>query len=268
MHLNKIKNIIYLYMTYYFIIIILFIILFILFLVNLRKNIVDKTKNDLNMNNIALEEEMLLDEIISSSLSHNSGKTSSILDMNDFIKKSKYVNPNSFTNISNKMILSHIMDDNSSTIANKGSVNGDDTVIGIDESPDYYDIKNKNSDGTNNLHQKINKSSLRVIKNAVGPIKEEKQTNLYLIPEQLNECQVPTLNTQQCYKSRNYECPIVNGSYLQCTNNYIPSPKHYNADCGNRTFDMVPYPWKISENCYYNKIGFNRNKKYDKVKYV
>ena len=82
----------------------------------------------------------------------------------------------------------------------------------------------------------------------------------------LNTCQVPTLNTFQCYKSRYYECPIVNGSYLQCTNNYIPKPDEYNADCGNRTFEMVPYPWKISENCYYDKIGFNRQKEFEKVK--
>jgi len=237
-------------MTYYFIIIVLFIILFILFLVNLRKNIVDKTKHELrSTHNIRYYDDLLDKEM-------------------EIDENAKHVDPNTFTNTSNKMILSHIMDDNSSIIANNGSVKGDDKVTGVDESPDYYDIKNKNSDGTSNLHQKINKSSLRVIKNAVGPIKEKKEANLYLIPEQLNECQVPTLNTQQCYKSRNYECPIVNGSYLQCTNNYIPSPKHYNADCGNRTFDMVPYPWKISENCYYNKIGFDRNKKYDKVKYV
>jgi hypothetical protein len=84
----------------------------------------------------------------------------------------------------------------------------------------------------------------------------------------LNSCQVPSLNTSQCYKSRYYECPIVNGSYLQCTNNYIPKPSEYNADCGNRTFEMVPYPWKISENCYYNKIGFNREKEFEKVKFV
>jgi hypothetical protein len=214
-------------------------------------------------------------------------------EIDEINNDTKYKDPNTFTNISNKMILSHIMDDNSSVIANKGSVDGDNEITGIDDgnlrlfespdskrstsgktisgltkSPDYYDIKNKDSDGTNNLHQKINNSSLKVIKNAVGPIKQKKNMDVYIIPEQLNECQVPTLNTQQCYKSRNYECPIVNGSYLQCTNNYIPSPKHYNADCGNRTFDMVPYPWKISENCYYNKIGFDRNKKYDKVKYV
>lgn len=77
--------------------------------------------------------------------------------------------------------------------------------------------------------------------------------------EALKECTVPTLNTEQCYKSRYHECPIVNGSFLQCTNNYIPKPNYYNADCGNRTFDMVPYPWKISENCYYNKIGFKNS---------
>ena len=80
--------------------------------------------------------------------------------------------------------------------------------------------------------------------------------------DNLTKCQVPSLNTEQCYKSRFYECPIVNGSHLQCTNNYIPQPTQYNADCGNRTFEMVPYPWKISENCYYNKINFDRNKKY------
>ena len=84
-----------------------------------------------------------------------------------------------------------------------------------------------------------------------------RDTNLL---KNLNSCQVPNLTTEQCYKSRFYECPIVNGSYLQCTNNYIPKPNMYNADCGNRTIEMVPYPWKISENCYYNKIGFNREK--------
>jgi hypothetical protein len=93
----------------------------------------------------------------------------------------------------------------------------------------------------------------------------------YYNPSKLNdlrECQVPTLNTEQCYKSRYYECPIINGTYLQCTNNYIPKPNVYNADCGNRTFDMTPYPWKISENCYYNKINFDRNKEFEKVKFI
>ena len=76
----------------------------------------------------------------------------------------------------------------------------------------------------------------------------------------LNKCQVPTLNTEQCYRSKYYECPIVNGSYLQCTNNYIPKPDNFNAPCENRTFEMTDYPKKISENCYYTNIGFDKNK--------
>ena len=112
---------------------------------------------------------------------------------------------------------------------------------------------------------------LNVKKNNIKKILEEigftnYKNNKNEISE-LNRCQVPSLNTEQCYKSRYFECPIVNGSYLQCTNNYIPKPDTYNADCGNRTFEMVPYPWKISENCYYQKIGFDREKEFGKVKF-
>ena len=88
-------------------------------------------------------------------------------------------------------------------------------------------------------------------------------TNVNFIKENQNpfdKCQVGNLNTEQCYKSKFFECPIVNGSYLQCTNNYIPEPKIYNAPFENRTFEMTPYPFKLSENCYYNNINFNRNK--------
>ena len=103
---------------------------------------------------------------------------------------------------------------------------------------------------------------LLLIFNNKGKLLKEKFVKDSFKELNLNSCQVPTLNTEQCYKSRYYECPIANGSYLQCTNNYIPKPTEYNSDCGNRTFDMVPYPWKISENCYYNKIRFNREKEF------
>ena len=109
---------------------------------------------------------------------------------------------------------------------------------------------------------------LNVRKNNLDKIFEEIGFQNYAPINDLNKCQVPTLNTEQCYKSRYYECPIVNGTHLQCTNNYIPKPSEYNADCGNRTFDMVPYPWKISENCYYQSIGFDRKKEFEKVKFV
>ena len=116
-----------------------------------------------------------------------------------------------------------------------------------------------------NLNNKDNLRNLNNLNNLNNPINYNNTTDNF---NDLKKCQVPTLNTEQCYKSREYECPIVNGTYLQCTNNYIPKPKEYNADCGNRTFDMVPAPWKISENCYYDKIGFNREKKFNKVKFV
>jgi hypothetical protein len=80
--------------------------------------------------------------------------------------------------------------------------------------------------------------------------------------ENLVESQVPTLNTQQCWMSKEFECPPKNGSYLQCTNNYIPKPDQKNCDCSNRTFEMCPFPYKISENEYYKKIGFNRQKEF------
>lgn len=107
------------------------------------------------------------------------------------------------------------------------------------------------------ISRNINKESNKNMSKENFLLNANKDMNLL---KNLNSCQVPNLTTDQCYKSRFYECPIVNGSYLQCTNNYIPKPNMYNADCGNRTFEMVPYPWKISENCYYNKIGFNREK--------
>ena len=107
------------------------------------------------------------------------------------------------------------------------------------------------------ISRNMNKESNKNMSKENFLLNANKDMNLL---KNLNSCQVPNLTTEQCYKSRFYECPIVNGSYLQCTNNYIPKPNMYNADCGNRTFEMVPYPWKISENCYYNKIGFNREK--------
>jgi len=123
-----------------------------------------------------------------------------------------------------------------------------DSINSINEEMNNY-INNSINDLTNSnyINNSINDNYINnSINNSINNI--------------LNECQVPTLNSEQCYKSSFYECPIVNGNYLQCTNNYIPKPSQYNAECNNRTFEMVPYPWKISENCYYNKINFNREK--------
>ena len=87
-------------------------------------------------------------------------------------------------------------------------------------------------------------------------------TELQISQDNQNKLQssINRLNTEQCYRSKYYECPIVNGSYLQCTNNYIPKPDNFNAPCENRTFEMTAYPKKISENCYYTNTGFDKNK--------
>ena len=68
----------------------------------------------------------------------------------------------------------------------------------------------------------------------------------------LKICQVPTLNMEQCFKNKFIKCPNINGSYNQCTNNNLPNPDQKNCPCMNRTFDMCPSPFKISEKCYNN----------------
>lgn len=70
--------------------------------------------------------------------------------------------------------------------------------------------------------------------------------------DSLKKCQVPTLNEKQCYLSKYHKCPRINGSYLQCTDN------SWSYDgicrCENRTFEMCPYPYKISEKCYQENL--------------
>ncbi len=77
-------------------------------------------------------------------------------------------------------------------------------------------------------------------------------------------CHVPTLNSHQCWQSRYFECPVTNGSYAQCTNNYIRLPKNGNAPCetGRAGFEMAPPKMKLSENCYYQstKLLSQQNK--------
>lgn len=68
----------------------------------------------------------------------------------------------------------------------------------------------------------------------------------------LNKCQVPTLNGEQCYLSQYYKCPPYDGSYVQCTNNYASLDDI--CPCENRTFELCPYPYKISSKCYQTKF--------------
>lgn len=83
-------------------------------------------------------------------------------------------------------------------------------------------------------------------------------------------CHVPTLNTQQCWQSRYFECPVINGSYKQCTNNYIRLPRKGNAPCevGRMGFEMAPPKLKLSENCYYQSTKLISEQNKDMNKHV
>lgn len=76
----------------------------------------------------------------------------------------------------------------------------------------------------------------------------------YIQKRMLNKCQVPTLTMAKCFENEYNECPKYNGSYKQCTNNYIPKPNTNNCECRNRTFEMCPEPYKISPKCYYKLL--------------
>ena len=167
---------------------------------------------------------------------HNYKNKLNFIDVEEEINKNIKINLDNYSKYSNS---------NNNYITNKNNLN--------------------NLNNLNDLNNVDTLNKLNNLNNLNNPLNYDNKTDNF---NAMKKCQVPTLNTEQCYKSREYECPIVNGTYLQCTNNYIPKPKEYNADCGNRTFDMVPYPWKISENCYYNNIGFNREKEFKKVTFV
>jgi len=74
----------------------------------------------------------------------------------------------------------------------------------------------------------------------------------YMEKRILNKCQIPTLTMEKCFFNEHYQCPKYNGSYSQCTNNYIPKPNQNNCECRNRTFEMCPKPFKVSEKCVYS----------------
>jgi len=76
----------------------------------------------------------------------------------------------------------------------------------------------------------------------------------------LIKCQVPALTMSKCLSTEYYKCPRFNGSYKQCTNNNIPNPDENNCPCKNRTFEMCPFPFRISEKCYNNIHKKDANK--------
>ena len=114
----------------------------------------------------------------------------------------------------------------------------------------------------------VDELTLAIGNNNNENIEFEKKTQILSEEDAFVRCHVPTLNTQQCWQSRYFECPVTNGSYAQCTNNYIRLPKDGNAPCetGRAGFEMAPPKLKLSENCYYQstKLISEQNKDMNK----
>lgn len=66
----------------------------------------------------------------------------------------------------------------------------------------------------------------------------------------LAAAKIPDVDGYKCLLTEYNRCPKFDGSYKQCTNNYIPEPQYGNCPCHNRTFEMCPQKWKVAENVY------------------
>ena len=78
---------------------------------------------------------------------------------------------------------------------------------------------------------------------------------------EIKDCQRMPTTQEHAWYSRAFLCPPSNGSYQQCTNNYIPTFEKENCDPMNRTYEMCPYPYAISEKCYYEKTPLSTYEK-------
>lgn len=117
----------------------------------------------------------------------------------------------------------------------------------------YMFIDNKNTKIKHNMdHNKlIDKIELNNI-----VLKNRNNDKLFIIKNKNDNyndyCQVPTLNSEQCLKSKFNKCCNENGSYQQCTNNILPT--NFHALCENRAFEMTISQNKVSQNCF-NKLN-------------
>ena len=117
----------------------------------------------------------------------------------------------------------------------------------------YLIIDNKNNKMKHNMD--YNKLTEKIKFNNCKR-KNMKNNNLFSLKNKndnyLDYCEVPTLNTEQCLKSKFNKCCNENGSYQQCTNNILPT--NFHALCENRAFEMATPENKISQNCF-NKLN-------------
>lgn len=69
----------------------------------------------------------------------------------------------------------------------------------------------------------------------------------------IKESQIPTLTSEGYYRNRFEQCNPYNGSYCQCTNNYVPLPTVGYCQPYNRGMEVCPYPYKVSSAGVYQR---------------
>jgi hypothetical protein len=84
--------------------------------------------------------------------------------------------------------------------------------------------------------------------------RNNKDFNIKNNKKYFKECKVDTLNNVECLLSQYNKCPQLNGSYCQCTNNYLPKSPIGRCKCNNRGFELCPNKYKISDKCYNLKL--------------
>lgn len=84
-------------------------------------------------------------------------------------------------------------------------------------------------------------------------IKKANPNVLKCLNKAINDSQSPTLTSEGYYRKRFEQCNPYNGSYCQCTNNYIPLPTVGMCQAYNRGMEVCPYPYKVPPADVYEK---------------
>jgi len=65
-------------------------------------------------------------------------------------------------------------------------------------------------------------------------------------------CYNEPLRSDKCWATQVFPCPKYNGSYMQCTNNFIHPVNMTN--CQERSYEYAPKDERLSEKCVYQNV--------------
>jgi len=103
----------------------------------------------------------------------------------------------------------------------------------------------------NSTQQKSNK--ITIVKNNKKSNNEKFQIyNRNCLDKMKDSCYNDPLTLAKCWATKDFPCPMNNGSYMQCTNNYKRDVNI--ADCLERTYYYSPKDERLSEKCVYKNV--------------